>query len=235
MALFDDYKFHPSSLGLIMTNDRSGRGIGETCIKHLVECYVGHAYGREKTIENDFIEKGNLVEEDSITLYSLVTKKFYKKNKEQIENDFLIGTPDLFTGPDIRHADTIKDIKSSWDIFTFFANLPKATNKKYEWQLWGYEDLTGAKDGALVYCLVNTPSQLVEDKKRWLARKMGVIDEDMSPEYQAACEQIDKLSVYDDIPKEKRYFEFEIKRDQEKIEEAHARVKACREIMNSWV
>ena len=235
MALFDDYKFHPSSLGLIMTNDRSGKGIGETCIKHLVECYVGYAYGRKKTRENKFIEKGNKVEEDSITLYSRVTKTFYKKNTEQISNEYLIGTPDLYDGPDIYHANVIKDIKSSWDIFTFFGNLPKATKKLYEWQLWGYEDLTTAKEGSLVYCLVNTPQALIDDEKRKLMYKMGVIDPQMNHEYQAACDELDKLHNYDDIPLKKRYFEFQIPRDQDKIESAHGRIKECREIMNSWV
>ncbi len=234
MKHFKDYRFHPSSLGKIMTNDRSGKGIGETCIKHLVECYVSHIYGRNKMIENKYIEKGNQVEEDAITLYSRVTGKFHKKNKEQIHNDFFVGTPDLYDGPDIYHATAIKDIKSSWDIFTFFGNLPRATKKLYEWQLWGYEDMTGAETGSLVYCLVDTPKALIDREKYYLGTKMGVIDGAMNQDYQEACKQIDKLSVYEDIPLKNRYFEFEIKRDQEKIDEAHARVIACREVMESW-
>lgn len=231
---FDSYNFHPSSLGLIMTDSRTKEPIGETCKKHLVECYVEEIYGRRKETDNKYIEKGNAVEEDSITLYSRVTKTFYKKNKETISNDFFIGTPDLYQGNDVRSATEVKDLKSSWDIFTFFGIVTKATNQKYHWQLQAYMDLTGAKTSGLVYCLVNTPQPLIDDQKRWLQKKMGVIDPDAHPEYLKAAEQIDKLSIYDDIDISKRYIEITLDRDQEMIEKAHQRVIECRALMNSW-
>lgn len=235
MGRFDNYKFHPSSLGAIMTDSRTKEPIGETCKKHLVECYVTDVYEREKPDkENKYIKKGNQVEEDAITLYSLVTKTLYIKNEEQIENDFFIGTPDLFLGPEIRKATEVKDIKSSWDIFTFFGVVVKATNENYKSQLHGYMDLTGAAKSGLVYVLVNTPRPMIDLQKYYLSRNMGVIDDFAHPEYKAAAEQLEKLSVYDDIPIEKRYIEIPIERDADYIEKAHARVIACRELMNSW-
>ncbi len=71
---FDNYLFHPSSLGLIMTESRTKDQFGETCKSHLMECYINKKYGRFKDITNHFIEKGILAEEDSIDLYSVVKK-----------------------------------------------------------------------------------------------------------------------------------------------------------------
>jgi len=99
---FDSYKFHPSSLGLIMTESRTKEPIGETAKAHLLQCWIEETYGRRKDISNKYIEKGIAQEEDSITLYSLVTKKFHKKNTEAISNDFFVGTPDLYDGTSIR-------------------------------------------------------------------------------------------------------------------------------------
>ncbi len=230
---FDNYKFHPSSLGKIMTNDRSGKAMGETCKKYLLEIWVSETYGRTKDFTNKYMEKGTLQEEESITLYSLVTKTFYKKNKETIENDFFIGTPDLYEGETILTASKIKDIKTSWDIFTFYDVFHNPVNPAYKYQLQGYNDLTGAQEAGLVYCLVNTPLHMIEDAKRKLMWTMGVIDPDANPEYLKQCEQIEKNMTFDDIPKEKRYVEFKINRDDAVIDEMKARIVQCRNFLNS--
>lgn len=231
--LFDNYLFHPSQLGLIMTEARDkGALFGETAKKHLSECWVNMRYGRTRNFTTKFMEKGTLAEEDSIDLYSLVKKKFFAKNTEQVQNDFFVGMPDLFEGPSIQKATSIIDIKTSWDIFTFYETMLKPLNKTYFWQLQAYMDLTGASTAKLVYCLVNTPQKLVEDQKRQLAWKMGLIDPDIDPAYIMAAAEIDKNSIFDDIPQEQRYIEMLVVRDDEAIDRAHKRVKECRGFLN---
>lgn len=225
---WNDYKFHPSSLGAIMTDGRGkSEGLGETCKNHLLECWVAEKYGRERELDNKYIKKGLMVEEDSITLYSRVNKRFFTKNDEQISNDYLIGTPDLFVGPSIKEASEIIDLKSSWDIFTFFHVLTKTVNKMYYWQLQGYMDLTGAQLARLCYCLVDTPLVLIEDQKRRLLWEMGGGTE-LNPLYIEACEKIDKAMTFSDIPIQDRFIEFVVKRNQEDIDKAHARANECR-------
>lgn len=235
MGMFDDFKFHPSALGLIMTESRTKEEIGETAKAHLLECYVNKKYGRTKDITNKFIEKGLLAEEDSIDLYTLVKDKLFIKNEETLQNDFFIGTPDLFEGESILKAEVIIDLKTSWDIFTFFQSMHKSLDKKYFWQLQAYMDLTGAREARLVYCLVNTPFKLVEDEKKKLIWIMAVIDPDEDKAYIEACARIDKNSNYDDIPIEEKYIEFKIPRDQEAINKAHDRIVFCRNFLNSLV
>ena len=220
-----------------MTESRVKDQLGETCKNHLMECYVSKKYDRHKDVTNKYIEKGLLAEEDSIDLYSLVKGAYFEKNKETIENDYFVGTPDLFVGrPAIREAQIIIDLKTSWDIFTFFQSMAKPMDKKYYWQLQAYMDLTGAKMAKLVYCLVDTPLKLIEDEKRKLIYTMGVIDPEADEAYIEACKRVEKNGTYSlDIPKEDRYIEFSVPRNDEHIQQAHERVIECREFLNQFL
>lgn len=238
MIDFNEYLFHPSSLGLLMTNAQGKKDtktvdeLGETARQHLLECWISEKYKREKDITNKYTEKGIVQEEESITLYSRVTKRFHKKNTEQISNDYFVGLPDLFEGESILKAEEVIDIKTSWDIFTFFSVLSKPINPRYEWQLQAYNDLTGAKLARLVYCLVDTPDNLIQDAKRKLQWAMNLIDPDANPDYVKKSLQIDRNMTFGDIPIEDKYIEFVFPRNQEKIEQAHARVLIGREFLN---
>lgn len=224
---FDNYKFHPSSLGKVMTGSRTKDPFGETAKKHLMQCYVESIYGRTTDVTNKYLEKGVMAEEDSLTLYSRVKKEVFIKNKDVIENDFLIGTPDIISPP------FVIDIKTSWDIFTFHNVIPSALNKEYWWQLQGYMDLTEADHAKLVYCLVDTPLKLIQDEQKKLAWRLGVIDEQEDELYWAGCEEIEKNMTFEDIPIHERYIEFTIDRDQEAIDSAHEKIELCREFLNA--
>lgn len=233
---FTNYKFHPSSLGKIMTGSRDKDDpLGETCKSHLMECFISEMYGRKKDITSKYTEKGTLQEEESITLYSLVTSKFHKKNKETIENDYFIGTPDLFDGESIHNATLVIDVKTSWDIFTFFEASFKPVNKMYEWQLQGYMDLTKAINAKLVYCLVDTPDHLINDAKRKLQYAMNVIDPDANPELLKQFEQIEKNMRFGDMPNKDKCISFSFKRDQKKIDDSKVKMELCRDFLNNKI
>ena len=226
-------KFRCSSLGHLMTEARSkSEPISETAKAHMNDVYVNEVYGRDNEIFNKYIEKGNAVEDDSITLFSRVNKEFFTKNEENISNDYIKGTPDLYRGETIKKATEIIDIKSSWDIFTYFRTRSKDLNKLYYWQLMGYMALTGAKSASLAYCLVDTPDTLVNDEKRKLHWKMGLID-DQHPDFIEACEKIDKLSKYDDIPLKDRVYTIKFDRNEADINRIYERVVQAREWMNN--
>lgn len=232
---FDNFLFRASSTGYLMTESRSKTDpISETTKTHLIDCYISAIYGRREDISNKYIQKGLQVEEDSITLYSRHKKTYYKKNESRLSNNWIMGTPDLFEGETIETASHIIDIKSSWDIYTFFRNLSKDMNKAYYWQLQSYMDLTGAKSATLAYCLVNTPEIMIEDEKRKLAWKMGIIDPSGNSEYEDACAEIERSMIFDDIPINERVIEFKIERNDEDIEKLHKRVEICRTWLNEF-
>jgi len=229
----EDIKIRCSSLGLIMTapKEKAAKDAGllsETAKGHLSDVMVSARYKRYPDIANRYTNKGLMVEEDSITLYSRVTKKFYRKNEERIGNEFIIGTPDLYEGESINNAEIVHDVKSSWDIFTFFRQHESKLSTAYYWQLMGYMALTGAKKAYLAYCLIDTPLTLIEDEKRRLMYKMACLSTE-SPEYLEACDELERNMIYTDISLSERNIIIEIPRDEDAIQKIYEKVKKCRE------
>ena len=233
---FSKTLFRCSSIGHLMVEpkskaDKDAGNLSEGAKTHLIDVYVSTKYGRQTDIQNRYVNKGLMVEEDSITLYSRLKKTFFLKNEEHLKNAFIKGTPDLFTGKDIHHAEAIIDVKSSWDIFTFFRTHTKDVNSLYWWQLQGYMALTGAASANLAYCLINTPEMLVNDEKRKLMYKMGCATSE-SDDFIRACEELEKAMIYDDIPLHERLIEFQIERDEAAIQSIYKKVQKGREYLN---
>ncbi len=209
--------------------------LSETTITHLIDKYISVKYGRRNDIQSRYTIKGLQVEEHSLTLYARYKKAFdypIRKNEETLSNKFISGTPDHFRGKIITEATHITDIKSSWDIYTYYRTRFKKLNPMYYWQLQGYMALTGAKTSTLAYCLVDTPDQLINDEKRKLLWKMGVLT-DQDPDYLEACIEIEKAMLFSDIPINERVYEIDIARNDEDIERLYNRIKQCREYMNN--
>jgi len=204
--------------------------LSDTCTKYLAELYVTLKYGRTKEITNRYMEKGLMVEEDAITLYSLVKGRPFFKNEETFRNGFIKGTPDENNPKD----PDVKDVKSSWDIFTFMATTTAGLNKTYEWQLRGYMWLTGKPLGRLAYVLIDTPETLVNDIKRKLLWQMGVTTE-LDPLYLEACAELERVHTFGDIPNQERINEIEIPHSDKKQQELKARIIQCRNWMvQTW-
>lgn len=153
-------KFRCSSLAKIMT-DPKGKGeilsVGaKTFIEDLAKEFV---YDFKEQISSKYMEKGTLVEQQSIDLRNDVFFTDYRKNTERRENDWITGECDIFTGSGII------DIKSSWSLATFpvtCASALKESDKAgYDWQLRGYLMLWNVDLAEVNYCLVNTPDELV--------------------------------------------------------------------------
>lgn len=205
--------------------------LSETCKTHLIDVYVSNKYGRNTEFHSKYTDKGNMCEEDSITLYSRVKKRFFKKNEEHLHNEFIKGTPDLYEGKSVFEADIIDDIKTSWDIYTFFRNHAKSLNMIYYWQLQGYMWLSGAGLSRLAYCLVDTPEALIMDEERKLFWRMNAGTTE-NADYIKACEELRKTMVYDDIPMVDKVIEITIDRNNEDIDRIPKRVQECRIFLN---
>lgn len=249
----DEILFRCSSLGYIMTDAKAkGEVLGETAKTHCVDVFVSWKYNRFTEINSKFFEKGNEVEEDSITIVSRLTKTKYEKNVEHVKNEFIKGTPDLYLGPDIYNADLIRDTKSAWDIYTFNRARAKKLDSKYEWQIHGYNWLTGSKVGYIDYCLNNTPWHIVQGEliKESYKHKEGntpnwmelqiianhTYDINTFEEYRLTrgCLAIDDKSTaviqgFVEVPLNERHFSFEINTDATHIEKMKQRVIDCRE------
>jgi len=63
---------------------RDNPELSDTTKKRCIKIYANHFHGRTEDVTSKYMEKGTLVEDDAITLYSRVSKKFYKKNTQII-------------------------------------------------------------------------------------------------------------------------------------------------------
>lgn len=125
-------------------------------IESLVEKEV---YDYKDIISTKEMEKGTLVEDESIYLYNRVFFTDYQKSELSLEMDNVSGHPDITDDAN----KIVIDIKSSWSKKTF-PKLPEhAKNSTYEWQVKTYLMMLGWSKGQIAYCLVSTPESLLND------------------------------------------------------------------------
>ena len=223
--MFENAKIRCSVLGNLMTEpkaaaDKAIGALSATAKTSLLEVYVKEIYGREKEIKTKPMKKGTLVEDDSITTLSMYDGKIYQKNEIRYENEFITGTPDIVDGK-------VVDIKSSYDLWTFLANIDSKIDKGYWWQLQGYMWLTGLKKAELVYVLSNMPEEMILQEKYYLLKRMNVISEE-SPEYIKAAAELEKRLKFDDIPVNQRVIKFSFGIDEAALDFIESKVKAAR-------
>jgi hypothetical protein len=207
-----------------MTSPRTkGELLSQTAKTYIEEEVLRAKYGVIKTFSSRYTDKGNLVEDEAIEMASNALELgFLYKNHEHFENDFLTGTPDVNTG------DILLDVKSSWDATTFPFFATEIPTKDYYFQLQGYLELTGKTEALLVYCLVNTPADMIEDEVRrahWNARLMD--------ESQELRDEVLKRHSFDHIPDNRRVKVFKVEKDEQVIAEIKERVELCREYFNT--
>lgn len=210
---------------LRLIQKRDNPELSATCKSYLIECYVTEVYGRDNEVYSKYMEKGLMVEEDAMTLYSLYTGTFFKKNEELLENAYITGTPD------IREHRHVRDLKSSWDLFTFTKSRIAKIDTGYEWQLTGYTWLDNADSATLVYCLIDTPEPLINKEANKLMWDMGATTPE-SPEFVEARAKLEHQMRFGDISREERVHEKLVRRDDRKINQIPDRVKECREWLN---
>ena len=220
-------KIRASQIGKIMTSPRTkGERFSQTTKSYILELAVAEKYGIQKEFWSRYTDKGNEVEVDSIKLVSdVLNVGFIYKNDENIQNEWITGTPDINT-------DVLIDVKSSWDAFTFFDKVleDEVKNKDYYYQLQGYMWLTDKTEAILAYCLVNTPYQIVEDEIRREHWRQNLIDESLD-----VRAFVEAKHTFDHIPVEKRVKTHVIKRDDEVIEAIKTRIEECRILFNELI
>jgi len=219
-------KIRCSAIGKIMTSPKSkGEALSQTTKTYLQELAISEVYGIRQEFSSRYTDKGNEVEELSISLCNDVLETgFLYKNEEHFTNDWITGTPDVNTNK------ILLDVKSSWDATTFPFFDTELKNKDYFYQLQGYMWLTGKTEALLCYCLIDTPLQIVEDEIRREHWKQSLIEESLDLR---AFVQSKHTFVH--IPKEKRLKTFKIAKDDVVIEAIKTRITECREYYDKLI
>jgi hypothetical protein len=219
-------KIRCSSLGKIMTSPKSkGEVLSQTAKTYLKELALEEKFGIRKEFSSRYTDKGNTQEDLAIEMASQVLNlPFALKNTEYFENEFIKGTPDLIL------EDEIIDIKCSWDGTTFPWFEDELPNKDYFWQMIGYMWLTGKYKARVVYCLVNTPEDIVQDEIRRTSWKKFEIDvtEETENEVRAKHE-------FSHISENKRVRAFQIELNESNIEQVKEKLLHASEYYNDLI
>ena len=144
--------------------------LSDTCRTWLKEKAAEHVYGYKIQIENKYLSKGIMVEDDSIELLNSVFFTDYQKNTER-KNATVNGVEWLTGECDIDTGEEIRDVKSSWSLETFPKFKEDAEKKVkasgYDWQMRGYMLLWDHRQAVVDFCLVDTPPELLSDYDDW--------------------------------------------------------------------
>lgn len=239
------------TLGYLLSKKVAKPELSVTTKNYLEDLYREQYFKRNKAISTKYTDKGIRCEENSLTLYTETQKNLLLKNKVRYNNEFITGEPDNTQG-------LIRDIKTSWDFTTFPLFDTEIPNKDYYWQLQGYMMLTDTEKAELIYCLVDTPSKLIEDELRrldWKAHlfdmngnaiesKIPLIVETVSNliyskiALETFCQESENVNLhwfdnFSEIDKIHRIKIFDINRNDEDIELMKQQVFRAREYLNS--
>ena len=198
------FKIRCSAIGQIMANSRSKTEVlSKTTQSYVQDWMKEQIYGGQKFTGNKYTEKGLEMEDESIDYFSEeLGLGFLAKNTVKYQNEFMTGTPDLI------HNGVIIDMKNSWDHWTFPLFEDKIPTKDYYWQLQGYMALTTLKKAKLVYTLMETPTDLLN---QWT----------------------DVPYEYDNLEAKYRIKVFEVERNDDDIQKIYDRVEECRDYIKT--
>jgi hypothetical protein len=218
-----DLLFRCSSLGKLMTDPRTkSETLSETAKSYIQDLFKERELGIYKEFSSRYTDKGLEMEDQAIQFASEVLNwEFVVKNEVRFNNEWLTGEPDINTD------NLLADIKCSWSGSTFPLFDETLKNKDYYYQLQGYMMLTGHDTSELVYCLMNTPHQIVEDEVRRQHWKLNLIDEDLD-----VRQAVQEMHNFDQIPNNLRVKRFIVQKDESVQEKIKERVEIAREYYN---
>jgi len=208
------FKIRASGAGNIM----GAKGLGKTGESYLQQWVKEQLYGRKKIMTNKYVEKGLIMEDESLDYvadnlgYGILVK-----NEKFFSNEYFTGTPDVIL------KDHIIDVKNSYDCFTFPLFENDIPNKDYIYQAQIYMDLVGLDSYKLIYTLMDTPEHQIEKDFKWNNTK------------QLEYKEFKKDYIYNSLKPELRIKVFDIKRDEKIINTIKQRVIESREYINKLI
>ena len=203
--------------------DKEAGNLSETAKSMIEEQWLYDKHGYFEEVATDEMMKGIECEQDSMALAQKVLKgEFRVSFKKNLNNEFITGTPDIVL------KDYVEDIKTSWSIKTFF-NADIST--LYYWQLQGYMWLTGKEKARLIYCLVNTPEQMVIDMQKRVFYKYD--GDSQNPDYIRKRDQIKRNHTFDHIPEADKVKTFEVELNKTGIDVLIEKCKRANEYYNT--
>lgn len=209
----NEFKIRCSAINSIMAKPTGKRIISVGAQTYCDKWYKEKIFERKEEIYSKYTNKGQEVELSSI---DFISEKLYKeqliKNDEYFSNDYFTGTPDVIT------ENEIIEIKNSWNCFTFPLLEQELSNKSYYYQVQGYMHLTGLRKSKVIYTLMDTPENIIEDE----------YNKSIEDDFDIFREKY----IFSNIEDKYRMKVFEIDYDETIIDTIKQRVDSCRVYLN---
>lgn len=132
--------------------------LSQTAQKRVNKCKREWKYNITENLDNKYVTKGLMCEEDAISLNSKLEGVMMVKNKTKLSNHLIAGEWDIDWNSKTL-GKVIDDTKVSYNAQSF--DDTTTVKKPYYWQGTGYMWLTDADYARIVHVLVNTPPELV--------------------------------------------------------------------------
>ena len=222
---------------------------------HCNEIMKGELFNRQRSFHSKYTDKGNEVEEKGLSLSSKVLSEVMFKNEKHYKNDYIMGTPDR-----VDLGIIVDDTKCSWDLHSFPMFTDDLKNNIYTWQVKGYAWLTGCTHARILYCLVDTPTNLINDEIRALDWAVSLFDGNGNIFKDKIQEVVDKVSMmiytrkgleefchqdiniklewftdFVEIPEMMRFKQYKVELTDSDIEQIKTQVTLARNYMNMKV
>lgn len=208
--------------------------LSDGCKNHLIERYFKDKYNANWVSAGSKFPaemlKGASLEPVAIEILSRVDGIDYFHPEEAKSNDFLIGRPDIYCYDNKK----LLDIKITWNAASFGKlHLQDLAEPAYA-QINGYMDIYGFEEAEVCYLLLNTPSYMIEQKRKDFFRKFvdGSITRDVFDE--KLEELADQFDYEKKIPEAKRIIRHPVKKDNAYLERVYKKMPLCREFLAEY-
>lgn len=170
---------------------------------YLDEVFNDVFWNRKETLDNKYLEKGLICEQDVLDLLSKTEKKLYLKNEKRLDDEYTTGCFDT------EESREITDTKANYSKKTFDS---AEMNSLYDWQIKDYCRKKGYKKGWLCYGLVNSPMHHITNEITKMLYATGNPDND-DEKWIETKRQIERNHIFDQsrFKKEYPYYVFENK------------------------
>lgn len=221
--MIKQFKIRCSAIGQIMGKPKTkaaqeAGGISQTAETYCQKWAIEQIYDRKKDYSSKYTDKGLIMEDNSLDyIAEQQGLSMLIKNEQYFENDYMTGTPDAIL------PELIKDVKNSWDCFTFPLFETDIPNITYWWQGQGYMELVNKDNYELIYVLSDTPLHLIEKEAHWYCKNNGYGDLT-----QDIYDDFVKKMTYKGIEDKYKIKIFPFKKDIEAIKQIEQQVIKCR-------
>lgn len=182
---------------------------------------IGNIESLEQFSSRRFQFSGTKSEKYAIQMLSEMDDITYEKNKDSYENDFYVGKPDILL------SDSVKEIKTVYNLSNFLLLNGNRPNKNNLFQLQAYLDILDYETGELVYVLTGMPPDEKQEYLNFAKEKYkntGISDQEVG----RRLKKLEANISIDHIPVEKRIIRKNFKKNPYMIRLARKKVTAAR-------